>query len=359
MDCRMCAHSKVSGEEVHCKNGGSNRSEDWYPSWRLVEVHPSDANQCLEYEEAESKVDRQEISRRVLQTWSDESSPSWTTAEGGQLKVREMGAQHLENALCYMERKNRLGQASYRNLLMEDRRRRLMQDKDKVTVSKKRRVTVPKKSSFLDSFFRQVDDVVFDFQVQKLGIVSKDGIFTYDADTEESMINPIEFFSAPVPAYAVRTPLSEINLGDIVSVSNTRCGFVSEISVKKDRVKVIYSSGTQGWIKPPKNVAFGSAAVMCVKNVFGGAELNPMLMAMMATDGEGMDTDAMAMMAMMGGGGGAMSNMMLPMLMMQKEDFNVKDMMLFSALQGGNGMKLFPMATEEVEPEKKEGSNED
>jgi len=224
-----------------------------------------------------------------------------------------------------------------------------------------RRVTVAKKakkpSSFLDSFFRQVDQVVFDFQVQKLGVMTKEGIFTYDYETGESSINPVEFFSAPIPAYAVRTPLSEVSLGDIVSLSPTRCGFVSEISEKKDRVKVVYSSGMQGWIKPPKNVAFGSAAVMCVKNVFGGAELNPMLMAMMASDGEGMDTEAMAMMAMMGAGGN-MGNMILPMMLMQKGDFNVKDMMIFSAMQGGNGMKLFPMATEEAE-EKKGNSDED
>jgi hypothetical protein len=262
-----------------------------------------------------------------------------------------------------LEGKGTIKHVNYRDLLIETRRRRVVGIYDEKPKSRRPQVTIRKKpASFMDAFIKQINAVVYDFQCQKLGITSNEGIFTYDAETGESTINPIDFFSAPVPAYAMRTPLSEIKVGDIISVASNRCGFAIEISEKKDRIKVLYSTGAQGWIKPPTNVAFGAAAVMCVRNIFGGSEMNPMLLAMMASeggDGEGMDPMALMMMSSMGNDKNPMMNMMLPMMLMQKGEFGLKDMAIFSAMQGGMpGMKMFPMATAEDEEKKSDDDTE-
>lgn len=359
MECAECLHSKEVKGVLRCKKGGPGASRGGLP-WAQEELDENFAPNCPKFEFGVSrKLDSfEEKELWSLENWSKKSKPTWVTAGGRETLMREMTDSHLSNTINMLARNGDTCSEQYHNLVKEKRRRTL------VNTERERRdnmATLPKKrkgsGNFIDNFVKQVEDVVFDFQSSRMGIRTDEGIFTYDVESGESTINPIDFFSSEIPAYAIRTPLSELKIGDIVMPYRNRYGFVVEISEDKKRARCIYASGICGWIRPPKNLAFGGCAVMCVKNIFGSDQMNPMMLFAMSGDSE-MDPSKMAMMMMAQGNQGGQMGMasMLPMLMMGKEDVDAKDLMMMSMFQGGQG--IFPMAVAE-EPKKKPTEEDD
>ena len=189
-----------------------------------------------------------------------------------------------------------------------------------------------------DSYFKKVDGVVYSVMESKIGIQTDEGVVTIEDGS--LTVNPLAVFNMDIPAYAVRTPLADIRVGDIVAEKGI--GFVT--GVLDGKVSVIRPGGTNASFNPPTNTMLGGPAVMVVKNAFGnGGTLDPMTLMMLSSLGEDAgDTKGMLMMMAMGGLGGAgagmagMNPMMMAMMMGGDGDSSdmMKNMMLMQMMQG-------------------------
>lgn len=213
-------------------------------------------------------------------------------------------------------------------------------------------------SSMKDSFFVQVHNVVLDIQSGAMGIQVEDGLTTYDGETIK--VNPIGAFGMPVPAFAVRTPLSNIAAGDIL-IQDKEAMFVTSKVGKDNQVKVLKTNGANGSITPVVNILFGTPGVLVVKNMLsgfgggggGGSGLSSML-PLLLMGGKDMG-DMLPLLLMSGGLGGAqgaagapaMNPMMLMLLMGNKGGSGDNDMfktMMMLQCFGGAGAGMFGCA---------------
>ena len=198
-----------------------------------------------------------------------------------------------------------------------------------------------------DNFFKKVEGVVISFE-GKVGIQSPDGVVTFDKDTQELTVNPLSLFNVDIPAFAIRTPVTGVQVGDIAVEGGI--GFVT--AVKDGKVKVVRPKGTNASFNPPTNALFGAPSILVVKNMFGDATTNPMMMMALASMGEDGDSSSMMEMMMMqqmmggqtaGATGGFMSNPMMMMLMM-KDGGNsdmFQTMMMMEMMKNG-GLGILP-----------------
>jgi hypothetical protein len=207
--------------------------------------------------------------------------------------------------------------------------------------------------SLRSELFRKVDDCVYDMRTGRIGVklTGREGytvFIPFEGEKYNVEVVPFDSFSCPVPAFAMRTPLDKLKLGDVVYLGERRLYFTS--FKKQESNTIISGIGVQDQQMNdyllPTNMLFPQLGVLSVKNTFGtnGNDFSKMLpflvmsktpedagkmMAMMSlTQGEKMDMNAMfpflamqkggdsdsalKMMALaqMGGESGSMSNML-------------------------------------------------
>lgn len=196
-------------------------------------------------------------------------------------------------------------------------------------------------SSFMNRFFRPVDDMVWDMMSGRVGYQTDDGILTLEIDSdnaEQSQItlNPFDQFGVALPAFAQSIPVDSVGVGDLIysSASSKVLGWVIKKTEKQFRI--MKKDGTVSQWNPPKVQMLGfDSGVMVLRSLMnmmpGGqqglgqlqASLMPMLAMGMLGDGEEM-SQMLPMLLMMqtGVGGvdtaaasGGMGNMMQMMMM--------------------------------------------
>jgi hypothetical protein len=215
--------------------------------------------------------------------------------------------------------------------------------------------------SFMDRFFRSVDNVVWDMMSGKVGFKTSSGICAIDlgavsedkteAPDAQVSVNPFEDFGMAVPAFAQSVPVDSIALGDMIfsSATNKVLGWVVKVQGKS--FKLMKQEGTRSdWVPPKVQMLGFDSGVMVLRSLMnmlpGGAsglgQMQNMLMPMMAMgmmgdgdSGGGMDMKAMMpmmLMSQMGMGGAepapAGSNPMAGMMPM---------MMMMQMMKGGSG----------------------
>ena len=195
----------------------------------------------------------------------------------------------------------------------------------------------------MDRFFRKVDNVCWDLSTGDIGLFTDEGIATIEGKGADAqiVINPIDQMGMGVPAFAQNTPVADVKVGDLISVSKKLTGWVTKKTAKQ--VSLMKLDGTTSTWTPPKtkmlDFASGVMVVRSIGDMFGGGEkgagaltgLQGMMMPMMMMGGGDMDLDSMMPMMLMSQMGslttadGAdasnpMSGMaaMMPMLMMSK-----------------------------------------
>lgn len=208
--------------------------------------------------------------------------------------------------------------------------------------------------TFVDRFFRPVDNVVWDMMSGKVGYKTNDGIVTIElngineanteADDCQVTINPFDDFGMELPAFAQSIPANSISLGDMIfsSSNNKVLGWVVKKSDKS--FKLMKQDGTRSDWTPPKVQMLGfDSGVMVLRSLMnmlpggqtGLGQMQSALMPMMAMgmlggdgDNDGLDLKSMMpmlLMSQMGMGGAdasATGNMM----------GNMMQMMMFSQL---------------------------
>lgn len=200
----------------------------------------------------------------------------------------------------------------------------------------------------MDRFFRKVDNVCWDLSTGSIGLFTPEGIATIDGEGEDAQIsiNPIDQMGMGVPAFAQNTPVDDVKVGDLISVSNRLTGWVTKKTAKQ--VTLMKVDGTSSTWTPPKtkmlDFASGVMVVRSLGDMFGGGTkgasaltgIQGMLMPMMMMGGE-IDMDRMMpiiLMSQMGAlttaEGEAASNPMAGMAQMMP-------MMLMTQMMSGNG----------------------
>jgi hypothetical protein len=147
-----------------------------------------------------------------------------------------------------------------------------------------------------DAFFREVKNVAIDIQSGKFGVTSTEGISVY-VDGGVS-VNPITDFGIKIPAYAMRVAVKDLKEGDIVINGNDTSFFKKATD---NGYEVVALNGEVKQVGNVSNLFFGKNSVLAVKNVFGEGT-NPMMMAMLFSEGKDFDMKTFALMSMMGGG---------------------------------------------------------
>lgn len=182
-------------------------------------------------------------------------------------------------------------------------------------------------SKLTNLMFRKVDNVVYDIISGNTAIKTSDGFVSFDTNTGELITNPLEALGFELPAFAILTPIADINIGDLIVKDGKAVGFVSIAS--EGDFEVVRIDGFTGEYKPTSIKMFGQAAgVQVVKSMFnfGGDSKdgmsNPlMLMALMGDNNK--DMKSMLPFLLLGSSGGTtgMNPLMLMALMGDKSPF--------------------------------------
>ena len=207
----------------------------------------------------------------------------------------------------------------------------------------------------MNRFFRKIDNVKWDLFTGRIGVATSEGIVTIEGEGEDAQIvlNLMDQFGMPVPAFAQNTPLNAVAVGDLIFQGNNIKGWVTEVVAKTTttvdtddatkpaktntevkRFKLMTPSGTSTTWTPPKVSMLGfDSGVMVLRslmNMLPGGEsglnsMQGMLMPMMMMGGD-MDLEKlmpMMLFSQLGASGtgadamGANGNMMQMMMMMQ------------------------------------------
>jgi hypothetical protein len=206
---------------------------------------------------------------------------------------------------------------------------------------------MPGSSKFMDRLFKKADNIVWDLMTGRVGIQTADGIATLEGDGDDAQItiNLMDQFGMGIPAFAQSTPISAVNVGDIIFFgAKDAPGWVIEkkgnvittpgtaakrgskgvpavaavaptVTVTSPKFVLMKVDGTRSTWTPPKVSMLGmDSGVMVLRSLMsmlpGGqaglqgmqSMLMPMMMSGMMGDGDdgGMNMEAMIPMMLMG-----------------------------------------------------------
>jgi len=201
-------------------------------------------------------------------------------------------------------------------------------------------------NKLMNRFFRPVDNVMWDIMSGKIGINTSEGIVSVEGAGDEAqvIVNPLDQFGFPVPAFAQSTPVDSIQIGDLIFGAKKELGWVVE---KKEKSFVLLKSdGTRSTWSPPKvqMLGFDSGAMVLrsLINVLPGG-----------ASGLGQMQSMMMPLMMMGGDNDALADM-IPMMLMAQCGFggtsdgtaansnnmgNIMQMMMMAKMMSGDKMK--------------------
>tara|TARA_Y100000034_G_scaffold103692_1_gene129582 strand:- start:49868 stop:50491 length:624 start_codon:yes stop_codon:yes gene_type:complete len=171
--------------------------------------------------------------------------------------------------------------------------------------------------------------------------------------------NPVVDLAVSIPAWAVRSPVESLTLGDLVILSDDSWGFFVELKstgsheaadFENPTISIVsVENGKQSTVSVPINSLFGTPGLLVVRNIVGGQEMGnalPMLLMLEGKKKKGNIGRLIAMSMMMGGGEGAgaglFSNPMMMMAMMGDDgdcgmDKNMMMMLMMMQQGGGDG----------------------
>lgn len=179
---------------------------------------------------------------------------------------------------------------------------------------------MPGADKFMSRLFRRADGVVWDLMTGKIGVQTTDGIATLDGTPDENgggvsiNINMFDDFGMPLPAFAQSTPISSVNVGDIIYRGDrNNVAWVVAKNTDKGSFKLMKPNGeTANWVAPKVSMLGLDSGVMVLRS----------LMTMLPAGDKGL---------------GQMQNMLLPLMMMGGENVNLDKMMPLMLMSQMNG----------------------
>lgn len=163
-------------------------------------------------------------------------------------------------------------------------------------------------------------------------VETNDGFVAIDNDF--NLISyPVEAV-LPVPAYTIARPFDQLKPGDVICRAKS---YAKVKEIKGGKICVVGFTGTGSCVYPIKDFLLGQATVRVVVSYTGlvDGQINPMMLIALSEDKKGSSMLPLLMMSQ-NGGNIAQNPMMLALLAGDgEEDFSIKDMLMYSML-GGN-----------------------
>lgn len=136
-----------------------------------------------------------------------------------------------------------------------------------------------------------------------------------------------------VPAFTIAKPFDQLKVGDVI-VRSKSYGKIK--SIKDGKVTVVGYTGAGSYVYPIKDFLLGQASIRVVVSFTGtvDGQINPMMLFALSGDTKG---DNLLPLLMLGQNGGtiAQNPMMLALLAGKDGNLDLKDIMMYSMLGGG------------------------
>lgn len=170
-------------------------------------------------------------------------------------------------------------------------------------------------------------------------VSTNEGYVAIDANNE--LTTYPEALTFELPVYIISKPIAQLQVGDVIAKGRS---YSKITKIEGDKINAIGYTGTSKIIHTIKDFVFNQTMVRVVISLAGniGGQMNPMLMMALADK----DKSSLLPLLMMNQQNGAMG--MNPMLMMMLADddkgdskSSIKDLLMMSALGGGNLGNLF------------------
>lgn len=133
-----------------------------------------------------------------------------------------------------------------------------------------------------------------------------------------------------LPVFIVSKPKEQLTVGDVIA---TERGYAKVVKIDGDKISAIGYSGSSKTVHTIKDFLFNQTMIRVVVSLAGnvGGQINPMLLLALS-DKE--DKNSLLPLLMMNQNGGAVGMNPMMLMMLSGSDFDVKDMLMMSALSG-------------------------
>lgn len=172
----------------------------------------------------------------------------------------------------------------------------------------------------------------------ELAVETENGYVAIDSNNK--LISYPEELTFDVPVYLVSKPIDQLQAGDVIETTR---GYAKVTKIDgDDKISAISYTGAGRTIHTTKDFVMNQTVVRVVVSMTGtvGGQINPAFLLAMSESESGEDKESLLPFLMMSQSGGNLSMNMNPMMayaFLGKKSGNMKDLLMMSALSGGNG----------------------
>ena len=156
------------------------------------------------------------------------------------------------------------------------------------------------------------------------GYVTIDENFRLTSYPDEFVVN--------IPAYTLPKPVDQLKVGDIIAREKS---YAKVKAIKDGRITVVGYTGAGSNVYPIKDFFLGQTTVRVVVSLAGnlGGQMNPLMLLALS---DKKDNDSLLPLMLLSQNGGALqANPMMMMALAGGDKFDIKDLLVYSALGGG------------------------
>lgn len=162
-------------------------------------------------------------------------------------------------------------------------------------------------------------------------VATTDGYVTIDNDF--NLVSYPEEFTLSFPVFIMPKPIDQLKVGDVIARDRS---YAKVKSIKDGSITVVGFTGAGSKVYPIKDFLLGSTTVRVVTSLAGniaGAGINPLMFLALSKDKK---NDSLLPLLLMNQTGSAVTaNPMMLAMLAGDGDFDTKDLLMYSALAGG------------------------
>lgn len=162
-------------------------------------------------------------------------------------------------------------------------------------------------------------------------VATPDGYVTIDNDF--NLVSYPKEFTLDFPVFIMPTPINQLKVGDVIARDRS---YAKVKTIKDGSITVVGFTGAGSKVYPIKDFLLGSTTVRVVVSFAGniGGQINPLMLMALSKDKK---NDSILPYFLMSQNGGALSaNPMMMAMLAGDGDLDLKDLLLYSSLGGQN-----------------------
>lgn len=162
-------------------------------------------------------------------------------------------------------------------------------------------------------------------------VATSDGYVAIDRDF--NLTSYPDELTLALPVFVMPKPIAQLAEGDVIARDRS---YAKVKSIKDGRITVVGYTGAAGTVHPIKDFFLGQTTVKVVVSLAGniaGTGINPLMLMALSKDKK---NDSLLPLLLMNQNGGALTaNPMVMMALAGDGDFDIKDLLMYSAFSGG------------------------